>query len=104
MDDDATVKHSVCAVFENAVIKLPACAVRTAVLHQHVIVEMLPAAAYEQSIYEALAAFARKDRMHIVAHKPAAQQQRVRSNVRAASLLDAQRRKVVGLHVFALDH
>ena len=42
--------------------------------------------------------------MNVVAHERAAQQHRVRGDIRAAALLDAQRGNVEGLRVFALDH
>ncbi len=48
VDDDAAVKDAVRVLIENPVIELPAGAVRTRVFDEHVVVEMLAAAADEQ--------------------------------------------------------
>ena len=85
---DAAVEHAMRVVVENAVVKLPAGTMRAGVLHQHVIIEMLPAGADKEPINQALAAFAGEHRMHIVAHECAAQQQRVRGDIGAARLLE----------------
>ena len=77
---------------------------RLRVLHQHVVVQMLASRAHKQPVDQALAAFAGQHRMHVVAHQPAAQQNRVRSDIRAARLLHAQRGNVERGKIFALDH
>ena len=87
VDDNAAVKYPMRTSVENAVVKLPAVAVRTMVLHKHVIVQMLPAVSNKQTIDQALAAFACKHRMHVVAHQAATQEQRMRGNIGAAGLL-----------------
>ena len=65
---------------------------------------MLAAVADEQAVDQALRAFAGEHRMNVVANQAAAQQNGVRGDVGAASLLNAQRGDVEGLGVFALEH
>src|SRR5579883_1774592 len=66
VDDDTPVEDTVRLLVENAVVKLTAGAVRFRVLDQHVVVEVLMAAADEEPVDEALAALARQYGMHIV--------------------------------------
>jgi hypothetical protein len=91
------MKHPMRSSVENAV------AVWALVLYKHVIVQMLPAAADKQPIDQALAACARKHRMHVLAHQPAAQEQRVRGNTDSTGLLDPQHRNVEGIEMLALN-
>ena len=65
-------------VFENAVVKLAAAALRLRVLHQHVVVEMLTSSADEKSVDQALGALTRENGMDVVAHQAAAQKNGVR--------------------------
>ena len=104
MDDDAAVKHAMGVAIQNSVIKLPAAAVRAGMFDVHVIVEMLPSLAHEQTVNQAFAALARQHRVNIVTHQSTTQQKRVRSNVGAALLLNAQGGNVKGINVFAFDH
>ena len=89
--DDAAMENAVRAAVQNAVVELAAAAVRAGVLDQHVVIEVLLSAADEQAVDQAFAAFAGENRMNVVAHDRAAQQHGVRRDVRASSLLDAQR-------------
>src|SRR5690348_14522645 len=77
VDHNSPVKNAVRFVVQNAVIELPAGAMRARVLDVHVVIEMLLAAANKESIDQALATFSCQDRMHIVAHQPSAQQKRM---------------------------
>ena len=99
VDDNAAVENAVRVIIQNAVVKLAAAAVRAGVLDEHVIVEMLAAIADEQAVDQALAALAREHRMDVVAHQPAAEQQRMRGNVGASALLNAQSGDVEGVCV-----
>ncbi len=72
-------------------------------LHLHVVVHVLSAVPDEQAVDQAFAALAGQHRVHIVAHQSSAQQHRVRTDTRAASLLDAQRGDVKHLRILAFD-
>src|ERR1700676_2533446 len=89
---------------ENAVVELAAGTVGAGVFHQHVVVEMLATAADEEAIDDALSAFSGEYGMNVVAHQRAAQQQRMRSHVGAAGLLDAEGGEVEALEMLALEH
>ena len=73
VNDDSAVKNTVRVVIEDAVIELAAIAVRAGMLDQHVIVYMLMAAAEEETVDQAFAAFSGEHRMHVVAHQRTAQ-------------------------------
>ncbi len=64
---------------------------------------MLTSRPEKQPIDQTLAALARQYRMHVVPHQAAAQQQRVRSRIRAPALLNAKSRNIEGLQMLALD-
>ena len=103
VDDDASVEDAVGVAVENAVVELPAAAMRAGVLDEHVVIHMLPAAGDEQAVDQALAALAGQHRMHVIADQSAAQQHRMRTHIGAALLLGAQGGDVKGLAVFAFD-
>ena len=67
VDHDATVENAVRMPIQNSVVKLPAAAVWFHMFNVHVVIEMLPALAYEQTIDQALSAFACQHGMNIVA-------------------------------------
>ncbi len=104
MHHDAAVEYPVGLAVEDAVVELAAAAMSLGMLDEHVIVEVLPPGADKQAVDEALAAFAVENRMNVVAYERSANENGVRCNIRAAALFDAQRRNVVSLHIFALDH
>src|SRR5207237_9586960 len=92
------------AVIQDAVIELAAVAVRTGVLHQHVVVEVLLTIADEQAINQALSAFSSQYGMDVVAHQSLAKTYRVWCNVGASYLLDPQRGNIERLPVLTLHH
>ena len=104
VNDDAPMKHTVRLAIQNAVVKLAAIAMRTGMLHQHVVIHVLATVSHKKAIDQAFASLTREHRMYVVAHQRSAQEQRVRSHIRVASLLDAQSRKVVSLIAFTNDH
>ena len=77
---------------------------RAGMFHQHVIVHVLPAIGHKQAVDQAFASLACQHRMHIVTHKRAAQQKRMRAYIGIPALLYPQRRKVICLAALAHDH
>src|SRR5436305_762370 len=77
VNNNAHVEHAMRAVIQDAVIGLAAVAVRTGVLHQHVVVEVLLTIADEQAINQALSAFSSQYGMDVVAHQSPAKKYRV---------------------------
>src|SRR6185437_15940188 len=67
VDDNAAVEDAVGVLVQNAIVELPAAAMRAGVFDEHVIIKVLPAGADEESIDQAFAALARKDGMDIIA-------------------------------------
>src|SRR5947208_1643788 len=102
--DNAPVEDAVRMAVKNAVVELTAAAMRASMLDVHVVIEMLAALTDEQAVDQTLSAFSGKYWMHVVSDQAASQQKRVRSDVRASLLLNAQRRNVERLLVLALDH
>ena len=78
MNNDAAMKDAVRVIIQNTVVELTAGAVRTSVLDQHVIIEMLPAIADEEAIDQALSAFAGQDWVHVVSHQTSTKKHRMR--------------------------
>ena len=64
---------------------------RAGMFHQHVVVQVLAAIADEQTIDQALSSVSRQYGMHIISYQTAAQQRRMRRNIGAPLLLNAQR-------------
>src|SRR5215470_12787765 len=94
VNNDASVKNAMRVAVQNPVVKLATAAVRAGMLDVHVVVEMLPPITDKEPVDQTLAAFSRQHRMHVVANQSASEQQRVRSHVGAALLLNAQSRNV----------
>ena len=102
--DDAAVENPVRMAIQDSVVELAAAAVWAGVLYVHVIVEMLVIVAHEDAVDQTLSTFAGQHWVDIVADQSAAKQQRMGGNVRAAFLLNAQRRNVERVQALALDH
>src|SRR5258705_2224657 len=88
---------------QNAVVELVAGAMCAPVFHLHVIVQMLPAIADEQTVDQTVAAFAGQHRLYVVAYQRTAGQHRMRIDCCAASLLDAERGDVKHFRTLAFD-
>src|SRR5262245_23356450 len=74
VDDDELVKYAALIPSQKAVVKLPAVAMRAGMLHQHVVVHVLPAIGHEQAVDQAFASLTCQPRMHVVADKSSAEQ------------------------------
>src|SRR5690242_15406993 len=98
------MEHAVRPVVEYPIVELTAAAMRTRMLDQHVVVEMLGAFSDKKSIDHAFGALSRQNRMNVIANQATPKQDRMGRDVRISSLLQAQGRDVERLFVFALDH
>src|SRR5919108_2182737 len=86
MHDNAAMENSVRMAVQNAVVEPTAITVWAGMFDQHVVVQMLAAVADEQTIDQALGAFASQDWVYVVAHKTATQQHGMRRDVGASPL------------------
>ena len=104
VNDDSPAENAVRPIAQYPVVELAAIAVRARMLDPHEIVHMLTAARHEEAVDQAVTALSTHDRMDVVPHQAASQQDRVGCDVAGPALLNAQGPDVERLLVLPLDH